>query len=183
MARRSDHTRNELHELIITTAIRIIDDEGFAALSARKISGEIGYSAGTIYNVYKSMDDLIVTINARSLDIMASQIKSLPHSVGQTPCDQLKAMAKIYLNFVHSHKERWFALFTPIERAILSLYAESSTTGSSKDAKLAARTLWASVHGICFIDQSGKMPLVSTQYDASNMVNCLIDSFVAGLRA
>ena len=114
-------------------------------------------------------------------------------------------MAKIYLNFVHSHKERWFALFThrlpaghslpddfttkitalfaPIERAILSLYAESSTTGSSKDAKLAARTLWASVHGICFIDQSGKMPLVSTQYDASNMVNCLIDSFVAGLRA
>jgi AcrR family transcriptional regulator len=205
MARRSDHTRDELHELIITTAINIMENEGFAALSARKISSEIGYSAGTIYNVYKSMDDLIVTINARSLDIMAIQIENLPRIASQAPCDQLKAMAKIYLGFVHIHKERWFALFThrlpaghslppdfatkiaalfaPIERIILSLYAQSDTEEARrKAAKLAARTLWASVHGICFIDQSGKMPLVSEQHSAENMVNCLIDNFVAGLR-
>lgn len=204
MARRSDHTRDELHELIISAAIEIMENEGFSALSARKISTQIGYSAGTIYNVYASMDDLIVTINARSLDIMAQQIANLPTLDTQTPSDQLKAMARIYLDFVHSHKERWFALFThrlpaghslppdfatkiaalfsPIEGAIEDLYTASDAAGSNKGARLAARTLWASVHGICFIDQSGKMPLVSAQHNAENMVNCLIDNFVSGLQ-
>jgi AcrR family transcriptional regulator len=199
MARRSDHTRDELHELIITTAIDIIEEQGFAALSARKISGRIGYAAGTIYNVYASMDDLIVTINARSLDMMAEQISQQDYTA--TPADQLKSMARIYLDFVHGHKGRWYALFThrltegsilppwfeakisalfmPIEQAVLALHADSGQ--SSRDsAKLAARTLWASVHGICFIDQSGKMPLVSEDHNAQNMVNCLIDNFCRG---
>ena len=68
MARRSDHTKDELKELIFTVSRDIVIKEGFRELSARKIASKIGYTVGTLYNFYTNLDELILQINAKTLD-------------------------------------------------------------------------------------------------------------------
>ncbi len=68
MARRADHTREELTELAITAGAELIRKNGFAAFSARKLATAIGYTVGTLYNVFGSYDEMILRINARTLD-------------------------------------------------------------------------------------------------------------------
>ena len=58
MARRSDHSRDELYELALVAARRIIEDGGYRALTARKVADHMGYSPGTLYNVFAGLDDV-----------------------------------------------------------------------------------------------------------------------------
>lgn len=67
MARRSDHTRDELRTLILEAAWSIIGQENAEGLTARRVASEIGYAPGTVYNLFESMDDLILNINLRTL--------------------------------------------------------------------------------------------------------------------
>ena len=59
MARRSDHSRSELSEIIVEEGHSLMAQSGFAAFSAREVARRIGYSVGTIYNVFDSLDHLI----------------------------------------------------------------------------------------------------------------------------
>jgi AcrR family transcriptional regulator len=62
MARRSEHTQEQIKELILTAAETIIVKQGVAALTVRKIAQEIGYTVGSIYMVFANMQDLMMHI-------------------------------------------------------------------------------------------------------------------------
>ena len=53
MARRNDNSRDELKEMSIAAGQEIILAEGFASFSARKVAKNIGYTIGTIYNIFE----------------------------------------------------------------------------------------------------------------------------------
>ena len=82
MGRRSDHSREELHELIVGEGHRHISEAGFARFSAREVAKQAGYSIGTIYNVFGSYDQLMLAINGRTLDLW---LQFLPRMIGSTP--------------------------------------------------------------------------------------------------
>jgi hypothetical protein len=44
MARRSDHSKDELKEMAITAGYNIIRSQSFSKFSARKVASEIGYT-------------------------------------------------------------------------------------------------------------------------------------------
>ena len=67
MGRRSQHTPEELRELILTATRRIVEERGFRALSAREIAREIGYAPGTLYNMYENLDEILLRVEARVL--------------------------------------------------------------------------------------------------------------------
>ena len=69
MGRRSDHSRDELRGMIIAQGHRQIAEVGFAKFSAREVAKAIGYSIGTLYNVFGSYDQLMLAINGRTLDL------------------------------------------------------------------------------------------------------------------
>ena len=81
MARRSDHSREELREMTLTAAENIVVEQGYEGLSARKVATAIGYTVGTLYLVFENLDDLILHINARTLDrLHARMTKSQANS-------------------------------------------------------------------------------------------------------
>ena len=75
MARRSEHSKEEIRDMALAAAQDIVKAEGLAGLSARKIAKKIGYTVGTLYLVFKNQDDLILTINARTLDALAAKMQ------------------------------------------------------------------------------------------------------------
>ena len=59
MARRSEHSQEEIKRMVIQAAETIIVEDGLGKLKARNIALEIGYTVGSIYMVFDSMGDLI----------------------------------------------------------------------------------------------------------------------------
>src|SRR3990167_3233224 len=97
MGRRSIHTPEELRELIIQAATDIVERDGLAGLSAREIAKRIGYSPGTLYNVFENLDDLLLTIEARLLDTLAERLaKTDPAGA---PDERLRRLAGAYFAF------------------------------------------------------------------------------------
>ncbi len=78
MGRRSSHTPEELRELIIQAATDLIEHGGLTGLSAREIARKIGYSPGTLYNVFADIDDLILTIEYRLLERLSLRLADVP---------------------------------------------------------------------------------------------------------
>ncbi|MDF4798533.1 TetR/AcrR family transcriptional regulator, partial [Vibrio parahaemolyticus] len=52
MARRNDHTREELVNLTLTTVKNFLDENSYHELSLRKIANMIGYVPSTLVNVF-----------------------------------------------------------------------------------------------------------------------------------
>ena len=50
---------------------QMIAEAGFAAFSARKLAHKMGYTVGTIYNVFGTHECLIASINGHTLDALA----------------------------------------------------------------------------------------------------------------
>lgn len=67
MARRPDHSRDELYALAMNAARGIVERDGIRGLTARNIATAIGYSPGTLYNLFDNLDDLALQINGATL--------------------------------------------------------------------------------------------------------------------
>lgn len=70
MARRSEHTKEQLQSIIVDMGEKIISENGLKALTARRLSQNIGYTVGTLYNKFSNLDQIILHVNAKTLDKM-----------------------------------------------------------------------------------------------------------------
>lgn len=197
MARRKDHSREELKDMILQTAYKIVGEEGYSALTARRIAGDIGYAPGTIYNLFESMDALVLHLNIKTMQNLYAVLNKTKD--GQEAGKALNDMAKRYYAFSQDHKNHWLMLFQnvapvggeypewfstevakifePLEGILAPLYT------NPKDLKMAARGLWASMHGIIYLEATGKIPKVDAKAkegapNALTLVNFMIAEFV-----
>jgi AcrR family transcriptional regulator len=202
MARRSDHSREELKELILQTAWKVVGKQGFDGLTARKLATEIGYAPGTIYNLFKSMDEIYLQVNSRTMDMLYETLVSEEcNNTDKTPIQNIRMMAELYMKFAHKYRPYWLMLFfhklpegrkaqkwylKKIERLfepLEELLSPFFKPQQAKKRKMAARVLWTSIHGLCFLQETGKISLVDKKSPAEDMASYLINNFVAGLKS
>lgn len=198
MGRRSSHTPDELRELIVSAATELIDQTGLSSLSAREIARRIGYSPGTLYNVFRDLDDLILTIEQRLLDNLARRLADVSPNADavQHLCD----LAAAYLAFTQEQPRLWNLLFehhmptgatippafharmeallTVVEAALLPILP----SGDPARRHRAARVLWAGIHGITSLAAADKLSNV-TRENAAYLVEDLVRTFLAGLQS
>lgn len=188
MARRSDHSPEELKNLMIRAGLKLIHKDGFHSFSARKVASEVGYTVGSVYHVFGSYDGLILHINVAILDYMHEEIKGALEGVRQK--DALVALAEAYIDFAQTHYPAWLALFeyrldenTELpewyqERleALFMLIEEQLlpyTGNDRRKARREAKILWAGIHGIAVLGLSGKLDVVG-----ADSMGVLIKSFI-----
>lgn len=114
MGRRSLHTPQELKHMIIKSARDILERGGISALSARAIATTIGYSPGTLYNVFKNIDDVISTIECALLQEASAALRSVPRE--GDPANHLRALAESYMGFALKNRRLWNLLFQQVPR-------------------------------------------------------------------
>ena len=197
MARRSTHTGSELRELILDAAEGLIESNGLAGLSAREIAKRIGYSPGTIYNVFDNLDDVILHVEARMLDGLSDRLATVKSTAD--PHAHVHELARTYLAYTHEHPKLWNLLFEhhlPATAEVPAWYKEkldglmqaleSALTpllprGEPGSVERAARALWAGVHGITSLSTADKLCTVTTDV-AGSLVQDLVTTFLAGLK-
>lgn len=108
MGRRSDHSRAELEELILSAGEAHMAEAGFAGFSAREVAKRVGYSIGTIYNVFGSHDRLTLAINARTLRSWAAFLQVRLEAQVE---DRIATLVHGYFDFAAENRNRWMALY------------------------------------------------------------------------
>jgi AcrR family transcriptional regulator len=196
MARRSDHSRDQIKEMALAAATAIVEQEGSKKLTARNVATAIGYTVGTLYLVFKNLDDLVLHLNARTLDDLHEWLQARTED-GAAPQRQLQALAEAYIDYAVSHTARWNLLFDSVAGDDSNLpdwylarlgkvfgLIESALTPlverQGREAVVqAARVLWASVHGICTLKIRHRLDLAGGQ-TTEQMAAMLIDNFLKG---
>jgi AcrR family transcriptional regulator len=196
MGRRSVHTAEELRELILDASTELIEAHGLAGLSAREVARRIGYSPGTLYNIFENLDDLVLTIEGRLLDRLSTALAESPR--GATPAETIQRLARAYLRFTHENPKLWNLLFEhhlPEGRDVPAWYQqklenllariEEALAPLIEDAdpqslRRYARVLWAGVHGITSLSTADKLAVITTEA-AAPLVDDLVGTYLNGL--
>ena len=164
MGRRSDHTRIELKQLFVEEGRRQLGETGLAGFSARDVAKRVGYSIGTVYNVFGSYDGLILAINARTLELWTAYLRA---RLGEAGDDRIACLVRAYFAFAASNPKTWIAIYehhtadgAPAPEWYQQVVAEvMGVVGAEIAAVLPgvdpartaalARSLVATVHGHC----------------------------------
>ena len=193
MARRSDHTREELTELAIAAAIELIEERGIAAFSARQVAAKIGYTVGTIYNVFGSYDQMLFHVHARTLD---HWYEFLQARLKRAKSDRLRVLARGYVDYARTHYNRWLALFEHHReksasvpewyqdriKRFFAMLEDTIPPAAGRKTKRDAQVLWAGIHGISMLSLTGRLDLVGAE-TTDTLVNALIDNYLDGFAA
>lgn len=196
MGRRNEHTREELREISLQAAERLVAAHGLAGLSTRKVVACIGYTVGSLYMVFRSLDDLIVQMNERTLDALYGKLATAVAD-RPSPTAAIRALAQTYLNFALVETNRWLALYEhrlPEGETVTDSFNEKVSRmfelvqhhlallcpqRSAADIALAARALWSGIHGICVLSLGRKLESVGG-CSMQEVAGSLLDNYLAG---
>jgi AcrR family transcriptional regulator len=196
MGRRNEHTREELREIALQAAEDLVAAQGLAGLSTRKVVARIGYTVGSLYMVFRNLDELIVQMNERTLDAL---YELLAASVAdrQPPAAAIRALARAYISFALTQTHRWLAIYQhrlPEGESIPESFTEKvarmfelvqrqlallSPRRSPDDIALAARALWSGIHGVCILGFDQKLEVAGGR-SIPDVAGSLLDHYLAG---
>lgn len=195
MARRSDHSREEIKELALNATEEIEAEAGFQALSARKVASAIGYTVGTIYLVFKNLDDLIMQVNARTLETLFKEVSV--HQSKNNQKENLVQFGRAYYDFAQKNPHLWSLIFEhhvagggdinpDLGERIQTLFdlveSEIQSLNVKKDKAeihAASLALWSGVHGITILAITDKL-FMADGISPQEMIDQLINNFLTG---
>ncbi len=161
---------------ILTTALKLMCDEGFSALSMRKLAARLKMTAANIYNYYENKDDLYLAIQTRGFQMIVDRFEAIYDSDKPTR-EKLYYMMHAYFKFGVENPDYYEIMFsrntpkyadykgTPMEptafiekqtalkvseittRTILDLYDENEAIEES-EALYRTIAVWSTLHGV-----------------------------------
>ncbi len=95
---------------ILNEALEIINKDGYASLSMRKLGSRLGVAAKTIYNYYSNKDELYLMVLIQGFQELTETIEE---AVGQNddPLAKLRAMARTYVYWGINHQHYYNIMF------------------------------------------------------------------------
>ena len=181
--------------MALAAAREIAEADGLRGLTARRIAGRIGYSVGTLYNLFEDLDGLIVRLHLTTRDALHEACARAPRT-GEPEAD-LRALARGYIGFTGEHPRLWNLLFEhrlPEGRPLPDWYQEKVArllalveaaiaplfpAGREVERLHSARVLWSSLHGMCSVASASKL---AEGESLAAMADSLATNYVAGLR-
>lgn len=199
MARRSDHSREELAQLIVEAARKLVAKGGRRAVTARAIAGEIGYAAGSIYNAVGDIDLVLLKVSVGAINALADRLDEVAResSSKKRPVDRVLAVAEAYMQFVTANHHLWAGVMEPglnrkqapdwYAAARLRLTQRTDDIlvpffANARERYRAAVALWAGLEGVAALAVSGNLAL-EDGIDAMDLARSIVSRYLSGNEA
>jgi len=197
MARTAKYSRDELRDMAAVAARAVIAEDGPRSLNVRAVAKRMGYSVGTIYNIFEGLEELVAWLNAATLDKLYDAVSAVP-ATGNAEAD-LHALLDRYLAFIEGNADDWAMMFEarlPGADAPPPWYLEKVAQlfallarfmhplfGPGKEAARdqAVRLLWISLHGLWTLAADGKLYMI-TDAPVDRVAHALLDTHLAAIR-
>jgi AcrR family transcriptional regulator len=168
---RREREKAEFREEVLAAARRIVVEEGFAALTMRKIAEAIEYAPGTIYLYFDSRDAIAFELCRAGFEELLSALA--PARSIADPAERLHELGRRYVRFGLENPETYRLIFmdhpkyvevafqehseeadAPGKQALellVSIFAElrkRKQLATNADPAALAEMMWVAVHGI-----------------------------------
>jgi len=107
---RIQRLKDETRIRILEASYKIVKEEGWQALSMRKIADEIEYTAPIIYEYFSNKEAILAELNKKGYLYLAKEMEEA-RDKHPLPADQLEAMWMAYWNFAFKKKELYQLMF------------------------------------------------------------------------
>ncbi len=108
---RKERHRQQVRESILKTACAIARDEGWQAVTVRKIADLIEYTPPVLYEYFENKEKLLDTIRSNGFEQLKSRFRDI-RELYKNPEKQLSEVASAIWNFAQEHPEIFQVMFS-----------------------------------------------------------------------
>jgi AcrR family transcriptional regulator len=157
-------------QLITATARTLAEQEGWDAVTTRRLSTEIEYSQPVLYKHFSGMDAIVASVAVQGFGELATVLSSARSPAVDGP-DALARVAHAFIGFADDNPVLFDAMFT---RATTLKFATADTpaeltaafdelrtavemAAGGRDPDTLAEVVWAALHGLITLDRNGRL--------------------------
>jgi AcrR family transcriptional regulator len=173
-------------QLIITTARELAEEEGWDAVTTRRLATEIEYSQPVLYKHFAGMEQIAAAIAIDGFGELAEAIR-VARDGADGADDALTRTAQAYVDFARDNPAVYDAMFTrattlrfaaedtpaQLNAAFAEMRQAVGLIAGDQDADTLTEVLFAALHGLVTLARAGRL---RPGYD-SERVHLLIDQF------
>jgi AcrR family transcriptional regulator len=191
IAERKIRQKEEVRTSILNVAWQIVTEEGWQALSIRKIAEAIEYSVPVIYDHFANKEAILYELTKQGFNTLNQQlVKAKKRSTN--PEKQLEDMAHAYWEFAFDNKAQYqvmYGLGIPSCETVLQIPEIGSFTdlvtqpikelitknkNATADPLLKLQTFWSMLHGLVSIN------MMNNSEQKQELNQRVIQDFIAG---
>jgi AcrR family transcriptional regulator len=157
-------------QLITSTARSLAEQEGWDAVTTRRLAGEIEYSQPVLYKHFAGMEDIVASVAVQGFNELRVALSSARGGAVDGP-DAVARVAHAFIGFADDNPVLFDAMFirastlrfaatdTPAEltAAFDELRAAVAMVAGGRDPDMLAEVFWASLHGLVTLGRSGRL--------------------------
>lgn len=156
--------------LIVATARKLAETEGWDAVTTRRLSTEIEYSQPVLYKHFSGMDAIAEAVAIDGFGELTESLR-VAAAAAATPEDEFRRIAHAYVDFARDNPAIYDAMFTrattlrfaaddtppALSRAFAGLRSAVQAICEVSDVDTTTEVVWAALHGLATLSRSGRL--------------------------
>jgi len=174
---RKERERADRERLIVATARELAEQQGWDAVTTRRLADRIEYSQPVLYGHFRGKREIIGAVALQGAAELAAAVRAAA-GAAEGPRARVAALARAYLDFAAGNPAVYDAMFQ-LDGGLA--FAEADTPAPLKDGFAALReslgevagdgvdpgafteVFWAALHGLATLTRSGRLPAEHTE--------------------
>jgi AcrR family transcriptional regulator len=184
---RKERERAGRERLIVATAREIAEQQGWDAVTTRRLAERIEYSQPVLYSHFRSKREIIGAVALQGSTELAAAVRAATSAAAADGSRaQVAALARAYLDFAERNPALYDAIFlldnglpyavedtpAPLKDAFAALMETlGGVAGEGAEPGLFTEVFWSALHGLATLTRAGRL----LPEDAGQRVELLVD--------
>jgi AcrR family transcriptional regulator len=166
---RRDREKDQRRQRIITTARQLAEEEGWDAVTTRRLAEAIEYSQPVLYSYFQGKTAIINAVAVQGFAELAAALNAA-RQTSPAPKAALLALARAYLAFARANPALYEAMFTladlpfaqpeapaPLREGFAELRQALAPFAGDHDIDTLGEVTWSSLHGLATLAGSRRL--------------------------
>ncbi|NES16506.1 MULTISPECIES: TetR/AcrR family transcriptional regulator [Micromonospora] len=184
---RKERERAHRERLILATARELAEQQGWDAVTTRRLAERIEYSQPVLYSHFRGKREIIGAVALEGAAEMAAAVRTAA-SAADGPRARVTALARAYLDYAARNPAVYDAMFQldgglafakadtpePLKDAFAALLESlGEVAGDGVHPALFTEVFWAALHGLATLTRVGRLPPEDTEARVELLVDRL----------
>jgi len=169
---RKERERAGRERLILATARELAEQQGWDAVTTRRLAERIEYSQPVLYSHFRGKREIIGAVALQGATELAAELRAAT-SAADGPRARVTALARAYLDFAERNPAVYDAMFQldgglafaqedtpePLKDAFAALLENlGEVAGDGVHPGVFTELFWAALHGLATLTRAGRLP-------------------------
>jgi AcrR family transcriptional regulator len=194
LKKRPDHYHHgDLRRALVQETLRLIEEQGVAAVSLREVARRLRVTAGAPYHHFPDKVQLLAAVAEEGFVLLLGAIEtSLAPRLADGPVVWLRVAGRAYVEFATAHEARYRTMFLPEFRerdrfpalhasggkaleALVAVVSQIGPPASPAEARARGVAIWSAWHGFALLANNAVLSSHPDLPDGETLLTALLD--------